>query len=115
MDILTPTQTNRLRAYLDDHNIGIFDPEDLHDLMENLEELLDTLETAKPVKMTEEDNNVGYRWENSIPHNPRSESIYETASAANWHFGDDSFSFKDGDNGENLMYSLDCLFWNEDN
>lgn len=56
------------------------------------------------------------RWERGIDHDPRSEEIYEAIAAFDFKYGD-RFCFKsggDGDNGEHLMYLLDCYFTEKD-
>jgi hypothetical protein len=53
------------------------------------------------------------RWEQGIPHDPRSEAIYHAIAELDWQEGSDFFGFKsggDGDNGEHLMYLLDLYF-----
>ena len=55
----------------------------------------------------------GQRWEEGIAHDPRSVAIYEFIAALDYEQNGDSFCFKsggDGDNGEMLMYLLDCWF-----
>lgn len=52
------------------------------------------------------------RWEQGVPHHPRSKEIYEAIAKADFEVGGDYFAFKsggDGDNGEHLMYLLDHL------
>jgi hypothetical protein len=64
--------------------------------------------------MTDE---ITRRWEDGIPHDPRSEELYESIAIIDWEEGDDFFCFKsggDGDNGEHLMYLLDIHFARED-
>jgi hypothetical protein len=55
---------------------------------------------------------INDRWEQCIPHDPRSIAIYESIAKIDEENGD-SFDFReggDGDNGENLMYLLDEHF-----
>jgi hypothetical protein len=62
-------------------------------------------------------NRINERWENGVPHDPRSEKIYEKLAKLDYEECDDSFCFKsggDGDNGETLMYLLDLMFEDED-
>lgn len=52
------------------------------------------------------------RWEQGLDHHPQSEEIYQFISALDAATNDE-FDFKsggDGDNGESLMYLLDCYF-----
>lgn len=56
---------------------------------------------------------VTRRWEQGVPHDPRSEEIYEALAEIDWTEGGDYFGWKsggDGDNGEHLMYLLDIYF-----
>ena len=53
------------------------------------------------------------RWGNCIDHDPRSEKIARTIGEINFNVQQDSLCLKfggDGDNGEELMYSLDIYF-----
>jgi hypothetical protein len=53
------------------------------------------------------------RWEDGDDHDPRSETIYKYISDMDFKHCGDSFCFKsggDGDNGETLMFILDCWF-----
>lgn len=55
----------------------------------------------------------GQRWEEGIDHDPRSESLFEFIRKMDEDHCGDSFCFKsggDGDNGETLMFILDCWF-----
>lgn len=57
------------------------------------------------------------RWEQGLPHNPKSEEIYKAIAALDFKYGEDYFCFKsggDGDNGEHLMYLLDMYFDEEE-
>lgn len=56
---------------------------------------------------------IEQRWEQGVPHDPRSESLYKAIADLDFKECGDSFGFKcggDGDNGENLMYLLDVYF-----
>ena len=53
------------------------------------------------------------RWEQGLPHHPKSEEIYNAIAKLDFKYGNDYFCFKsggDGDNGEHLMYLLDMYF-----
>jgi hypothetical protein len=53
------------------------------------------------------------RYYNSIPHDIRSKHLYKFIADLDFNEGNDRFCFKeggDGDNGEHLMYLLDCYF-----
>lgn len=55
----------------------------------------------------------GERWEQGIDHDPRSEEIYKAIAKIDFEECSDSFCFKnggDGDNGETLMFLMDCYF-----
>ncbi len=57
------------------------------------------------------------RWEQQIPHDPRSKKIAKGIAKIDFEQCSDSFCFKfggDGDNGETLMYLLDAYFEQED-
>lgn len=57
------------------------------------------------------------RLEKGIPHDERSEEVYQFLEAYDFRFGNDFFEFKaggDGDNGEHLLYLLDEFFANKD-
>lgn len=56
---------------------------------------------------------IGERWEQGVPHDPRSEEIYRAIADIDFKQNDDYFCWKaggDGDNGEALMYLLDIYF-----
>lgn len=56
---------------------------------------------------------IDERWEQGIPHDKRSVALYEEIARIDAEYGDDSFQWQaggDGDNGENLMYILDVYF-----
>lgn len=60
---------------------------------------------------------IGQRWEEGIPHDPRSEKVFHFLKDYDFHHAGDYFCFKqggDGDNGEHLMYLLDEYFANKD-
>ena len=60
---------------------------------------------------------INDRWEQGIPHDPRSLNLYKAIAKLDWEEGSDAFCFKsggDGDNGEHLMYLLDLYFEDED-
>lgn len=55
----------------------------------------------------------GERWEKGVPHDPRSVRIYKFIEKLDFEKCGDFFCFKsggDGDNGEHLMYLMDCYF-----
>ena len=57
------------------------------------------------------------RWEQGIDHDPRSEKIFHGIAKIDWEKNNDLMCFKhggDGDNGESLMFLLDCYFAEED-
>jgi len=63
------------------------------------------------------ETNITKRWEQGIPHHPKSRLLYKDIASVDWEFGNDYFGFKsggDGDNGEHLMYILDILLEQED-
>lgn len=56
---------------------------------------------------------VNERWEQGIPHNPKSIELFKFISDIDFEHGGDFFCFKsggDGDNGEILMYYMDEYF-----
>ena len=60
---------------------------------------------------------INRRWEEGVPHDPRSEDLYRSIAELDSAIGDDYFCFKsggDGDNGEHLMYLLDINFMLKD-
>lgn len=60
--------------------------------------------------------NVDERWEQGIPHDPRSKEIASALADIDMENGD-SLCLKfggDGDNGEELMYLLDIYFARKD-
>ena len=65
-------------------------------------------------EMTHENNNPNYRWENAIPHHPISEALVNFLQVVDHQYDNLYFDWKtggDGDNGETLMFQLDCFFW----
>jgi hypothetical protein len=60
---------------------------------------------------------IDARWADGVEHDPRSVEIYQAIAKIDYEENDDSFGFKaggDGDNGEQLMYLLDCYFEDQD-
>ena len=67
-------------------------------------------EQDKPVA---EFKSPSQRWEDGNDHDPRSEELYKFIADTDFEHCGDSFCFKsggDGDNGETLMFILDCWF-----
>ena len=63
------------------------------------------------------ERNLTKRWEEDIPHHPKSKQLYKDIAELDFQYGNDYFCFKsggDGDNGEHLMYLMDILFEIED-
>ena len=59
------------------------------------------------------ETDVNKRWEDGIDHHPKSHEVFELVKDGDWLFNDDRFCWKqggDGDNGEDVMYSLDIMF-----
>jgi hypothetical protein len=57
------------------------------------------------------------RWEQGIPHDPRSEKLMRSLKGLDWEFLSGHFDFRtggDGDDGETLMYLMDIHFERED-
>lgn len=53
------------------------------------------------------------RWEQGIPHHPKSKEIFKSIAKTDLELNEDYFCWKsggDGDNGETLMYLLDEYF-----
>ena len=53
------------------------------------------------------------RWEQGIDHDPRSEKLVRAMAKIDFEVNDDELCIKmggDGDNGETMMYLLDCYF-----
>ena len=56
---------------------------------------------------------INDRWEQGVPHHPKSVALFKALAEIDWKYGDDFFCWKkggDGDNGEHLMYELDIYF-----
>ena len=76
------------------------------------------LYTTPQPQQTEKQEPVAFksphqRWEEGDDHDPRSEEIYKFIADVDFKHCGDSFCFKsggDGDNGETLMFILDCWF-----
>lgn len=65
------------------------------------------------VKIPGVEYDINTRWEQGIPHHPKSIELFESIQDIDYVFGDDSFHWKsggDGDNGEQLMYLMDIHF-----
>ncbi len=63
------------------------------------------------------ETDINKRWEKGMDHHPRSIEIYDAIAKMDEKYGDDSFCWKaggDGDNGEQLMYLMDIHFELED-
>jgi len=73
--------------------------------------------TAKGRKAANALLGIGERWEQGIPHDPRSEEIIRAMAKIDFEECDDSLQINvggDGDNGETMMYILDCYFARRD-
>ena len=60
---------------------------------------------------------VGERWENGMPHDPRSVAIFKGIARVDAEQCSNSFDWRyggDGDNGEELMFALDVHFADAD-
>ncbi len=60
---------------------------------------------------------INQRWEEGIPHDPRSVEIFKHIAKVDFEECKDFFGFKsggDGDNGEHLMFLLDDYFHQKD-
>jgi hypothetical protein len=56
---------------------------------------------------------INKRWEEGVPHHPKSEELMDQVVDLDWLLMDDHFCWKvggDGDNGENMMYLFDIIF-----
>jgi hypothetical protein len=56
---------------------------------------------------------ISKRWEEGIPHHPKSEELFKKIQEVDFVWNDDYFCWKyggDGDNGEFLLYVLDIIF-----
>lgn len=63
------------------------------------------------------ETDITKRWEEDIPHHPKSDEIVRAIAKLDFQYGGDYFNFKiggDGDNGEHLMYLLDIYFENKE-
>ena len=63
------------------------------------------------------ETNINKRWEQGIPHHPKSIKLFTALADIDWEYGDDYFCWKhggDGDNGERMMYEMDIYFENLD-
>ena len=63
------------------------------------------------------ETDITKRWEQGMPHHPKSEELMESIADIDSKYGGDHFCWKwggDGDNGENLMYLLDIHFEQQD-
>lgn len=59
------------------------------------------------------ETDINKRWEQGIPHHPKSKELFKAISNIDFKFCDDYFCWKsggDGDNGEILMYELYIYF-----
>jgi len=60
---------------------------------------------------------IGQRWEQGIPHDPRTVELFKHIAKIDFEECKDYFCFKsggDGDNGEHLMYLIDDFFFEQD-
>jgi hypothetical protein len=63
--------------------------------------------------MDKVETDITKRWEQGIPHHPKSIEVFGILEEMDWKYGGDHFCWKsggDGDNGEFLMYLLDIHF-----
>lgn len=63
------------------------------------------------------ETDITKRWEQGMPHHPKSIALFKKLSDVDFNLGGDFFEWKsggDGDNGEHLMYELDIIFETED-
>ena len=59
------------------------------------------------------ETDITKRWEQGIPHHPKSLELFKAIEENDFKYGSDYFCFKsggDGDNGEHLMYLMDIYF-----
>ena len=64
------------------------------------------------------ERNITTRWEEGIPHHPKSKALVKRIQALDWELLNGYFDFStggDGDNGETLMFLLDVMFEEDDN
>ena len=74
-------------------------------------------ETDNPQTENERNPDPGVRWEQGIPHHPRSKAMFDLIARYDFERNNDYFCWKsggDGDNGETLMYVMDMIFTDED-
>ena len=60
---------------------------------------------------------VNKRWEEGIPHHPKSKALLKRVNELDWALLEGSLDLRvggDGDTGETLMYLLDIYFEEED-
>lgn len=65
----------------------------------------------------EVETDINKRWEQGVPHHPRSKELMRHLANIDIRYCNDYFCWKcggDGDNGEILMYELDIIFELED-
>lgn len=70
----------------------------------------DLVEQYKRFNINTDFNN---RWERGIPHHPKSMKLMNHIEMLDFNFASDYFDWNtggDGDNGEVLLYELDCYF-----
>lgn len=63
--------------------------------------------------MTNVQTDINKRWEEGIPHHPRSIALFEAIKKIDFELCNDYFGWKsggDGDNGETFMFELDIYF-----
>lgn len=63
------------------------------------------------------ETDINVRWEKGMDHHPKSQATMKMIAASDWLFGNDSFCWKvggDGDNGETLMFLMDIGYELED-
>lgn len=76
--------------------------------MNKYQQSLEDYNKAKELGLIEKN-----RWEEGIPHHPKSERLMHFLAKHDFLDYDDHFCFKiggDGDNGEALMYQMDAFF-----
>ena len=63
------------------------------------------------------ETDLNKRWEEGIPHHPKSEELFKAIAEIDYKYNSDFFCWKsggDGDNGEILMYLMDVYFEEKD-